>query len=268
MNIFAISDSSGETAMQVAKTSGAQFGNAEINYERYPFITTESMLLGILKIASQKHAVIFYTLVSTSLCQILKDFTSQHNLQCVDCLQTAIKAIETQLGAKPKKLTGMSHNLNEDYFKRIAAMEFSVENDDGSHPENLIKADVVILGISRTSKTPLSLYLANKKIKTANLPIGPSIQLPKEIWDVDSKKIFGLTSNSQDIKRIRQNRMKSYGLDGDTPYSNASNIKQELEYANNLYYKIGCPIINVHDKSIEETATIIMESLNLDTKSY
>lgn len=268
MNVFAISDSSGETAMQVAKTSGAQFGNAEINYERYPFITTESMLLGILKIASQKHAVIFYTLVSTSLCKTLQDFTAQHNLQSVDCLQTAIQAIEKQLGAKPEQLTGMSHNLNEDYFRRIAAMEFSVENDDGSHPENLTKADVVILGISRTSKTPLSLYLANKKIKTANLPIGPSIQLPQEIWNVDSKKIFGLTSNSQDIKRIRENRMRSYGLDEETPYSNTDHIQKELKYANDIYHKIGCPIINVHDKSIEETATIIMESLNLDTKSY
>ena len=265
INIFAISDSSGETAMQVAKTAGAQFESADISYERYPFITTESMLSGILKIAKQKEAVIFHTLVNADLSKLIEDFAMANNLQNVDCVQKPMKAISSQLGFNPERVSGLVHDLNDDYFKRIEAMEFSVENDDGSNPQNLTKADVVILGISRTSKTPLSLYLANKQVKVSNVPIGPTIQLPKEIFDVDPKKIIGLTSVTKDIQKIRKARMESYGIDEDTPYSNSKNIDEELEYANNLYHELGCLIIDVHDKSIEETATVIMESLDLDS---
>lgn len=266
ITIFAISDSSGETAMQVAKTAGVQFEDANISYERYPFITTESMLLGILKIANQKQAVIFHTLANTNLSKLVEEFCEKQQLQNFDCLQRPMQIISNRLCALPEKATGLSHNLNEDYFKRIEAMEFSVENDDGSNPENLDKADVVILGVSRTSKTPLSLYLANKQLKVSNIPIGPSIQLPKEIWNINPERIFGLTSNANNIKKIRQARMISYGLNEETPYSNSDHIQKELDYADQLYKKIGCLVINVHDKSIEETATIIMESLNLDTK--
>ncbi|CAI2676051.1 pyruvate, water dikinase regulatory protein [Apilactobacillus apinorum] len=265
INIFAISDSSGETAMQVAKTAGAQFDSADISYERYPFITTESMLVGILKIAKEKNAVIFHTLVNAHLSLLIEDFASENNLQNVDCVQRPMKAISNQLGSSPERVSGLVHDLNDEYFKRIEAMEFSVENDDGSNPQNLTKADVVILGISRTSKTPLSLYLANKKLKVSNVPIGPTLQLPKEVFDVDSKKIFGLTSDTADIQKIRKTRMESYGIEEETPYSSTDNINAELKYADKLYKQLGCLIINVHDKSIEETATIIMESLNIDS---
>ncbi|UQS85449.1 kinase/pyrophosphorylase [Apilactobacillus apisilvae] len=266
LSIFAISDSSGETAIQVAKTAGAQFKKTNILYERYPFITTESILDGILKIAAEKKAVIFHTLVNSNLSNIIEQFSEKNGLQSVDCIQGPMKAISNRLGSNPERVSGLVHNLNEEYFKRIAAMEFSVENDDGSNPQNLDKADVVILGISRTSKTPLSLYLANKQLKVSNVPIGPETQLPKEIWQVNKNKIFGLTSDISKIQKIRKARMLSYGLDEDTPYSNSDNIKKELEYAQVLYKKLDCLQINVADKSIEETATIIMESLNIDTK--
>ncbi|MCT6840218.1 MAG: kinase/pyrophosphorylase, partial [Apilactobacillus kunkeei] len=196
---------------------------------------TESMLSGILKIAKQKEAVIFHTLVNADLSKLIEDFAMANNLQNVDCVQKPMKAISNQLGFNPERVSGLVHDLNDDYFKRIEAMEFSVEND------------VVILGISRTSKTPLSLYLANKQVKVSNVPIGPTIQLPKEIFDVDPKKIIGLTSVTKDIQKIRKARMASYGIDEDTPYSNSKNIDEELEYANNLYHKLGCLIIDVHD---------------------
>ncbi|TPR13861.1 pyruvate, water dikinase regulatory protein [Apilactobacillus timberlakei] len=264
--IFAISDSSGETAMQVAKTAGSQFNETNLDYERYPFITTESILNGILKIAAEKQAVIFHTLVNPKLSDIIENFAEENDLQSVDCIQSPMKAISNRLGSKPERVSGMVHDLNEEYFKRIAAMEFSVENDDGNNPQNLKEADVVILGISRTSKTPLSLYLANKKLKVSNVPIGPETQLPEEIWKINNEKIFGLTSDISKIQKIRQARMLSYGLEEDTPYSNSENIKKELDYAKELYNKLNCLQINVADKSIEETATIIMESLNIDTK--
>ncbi|MCK8624057.1 pyruvate, water dikinase regulatory protein [Apilactobacillus xinyiensis] len=264
--VFAVSDSSGETAMQVAKTACSQFKNIEIEYERYPFITTDSILNGILNLAEKKKAIIFHTLVDTKLSNRVVEFTKTKGLRNFDCIQKPLQLISDQTDEHPEKITGLVHDLNENYFDRIAAMEFAVANDDGKNPQNLAQADIVILGVSRTSKTPLSLYLANKNLKVANVPIGPETQLPDEIWSINKNKIFGLTNSVEALKKIREARMLSYGLDVDTPYSNTQHIEAELAYARKLYNKIGCLNINVYDKSIEETATIIMESLNIDTR--
>ena len=264
LNLFIISDSSGETALTIARTAVSQFNQIKPNYQRFPFIKTHSILRGILKDAAENSAMIFYTLVSPSLNQQIKAFANVNHLYTFDCLQKPTQMIQDQLGIKPVMKTGMIHQLNHNYFDRISAMEYTVANDDGKDPHDLDQADIVILGVSRTSKTPLSLYLANKKLRVANVPIGPKTQLPKQIWQLDRKKIFGLTNSVQLLHKIRKARMISYGLGPNTPYSDPANIKNELKYAKQLYRKIGCLIINVANKSIEETATIIMESLNIE----
>ena len=129
------------------------------------------------------------------------------------------------------------------------------------YPSGFLKADIVLLGVSRTSKTPLSLFLANRGYKVANLPLVPKTHIPDQIYQVDPKKIFGLTNDPSILNNIRRERMISYGLNPDTTYSNMDNIQAELDFAMELYKKLGCPIINVANKSIEETATLIMESL-------
>lgn len=260
-NVFVISDSSGQTGTAIAKTAAAQFPEARANISQYPFIRTKSILSGILKLAKENNAIIFHTLVNPELSDMVGLFSRQNKLYSFDCIQKPINIISHRLNESSAEVPGLVHNLNAEYFKRIASIEFTVANDDGRNPSGLTKADIVILGVSRTSKTPLSLYLANESYKVANLPIGPDLQLPKEIWKVDPKKIFGLTNSVTKLKQIRSQRMKEYGLDGDTPYSNSDNIKKELDYAKNLYHKIGCLSINVVNKSIEETATIITESL-------
>ncbi|MHA8137722.1 pyruvate, water dikinase regulatory protein [Lactobacillaceae bacterium Scapto_B20] len=265
LNVFIISDSSGETAFSVARIAVSQFPDVEVNYQRFPFIQTKSILAGILKLAFQKDAIIFHTLVNNELSSMIKSFSAENDLYNSDCLQSSLNVVSMKTGDKPVRIPGLVHDLNEHYFDRISAMEFAVANDDGKNPAGLAEADIVILGVSRTSKTPLSLYLANKNLKVANIPIAPNTQLPEEIWQVDSKKIFGLTNTPKALKKIRRARMIAYGLSPDTPYSDSENIKAELKYANDLYQKLGCLIINVFNKSIEETATIIMESLNLDT---
>ena len=151
---------------------------------------------------------------------------------------------------------------DKEYFNRIEALEFAVTYDDGKDPAGFLKADLVLLGISRTSKTPLSLFLANRGYKVANLPLVPKAQIPAEIYKVDPNKIFGLTNDPEILNGIRRERMISYGLDPDTHYSNIDNIESELNFANELYKKLGCPVINVAHKSIEETAMIITESLD------
>ncbi|MEJ6400692.1 pyruvate, water dikinase regulatory protein [Nicoliella lavandulae] len=267
LNVFIISDSSGETAFSVARIAISQFPDVSVTYQRFPFIQTKSILAGILKMALQQNAVIFHTLVNKQLSNQIKQFAAENDLYHTDCLQSSLNMIADRTGDEPVRVPGLVHDLNEKYFDRIAAMEFAVANDDGKNPSDLTKADIVILGVSRTSKTPLSLYLANKNLKVANIPIAPNTQLPKEIFDVDPKRIFGLTNTPKALKKIRRARMVAYGLNPDTPYSDPENIKAELQYAKKLYQKLGCLVINVFNKSIEETATIIMESLNLDTST-
>ena len=264
LNLFVISDSSGGTALTVAKTAISQFKSINVNYQRFPFIKTRSLLNGILKLAVQKDAMIFYTLVSPTLNHRIHEVADRHDLYIFDCLRKPVTMISHKLKIQPVMKTGMIHQLNHNYFDRIAAMEFAVANDDGKDPQDLNRADIVILGISRTSKTPLSLYLANKKLKVANVPIGPKTQLPKQIWQIDKNRIFGLTNSISSLQKIRSARTVAYGLGPNTPYSSPKYIKAELKYSKELYRKIGCLVINVANKSIEETATIIMESLNID----
>lgn len=265
MNILVISDSSGATAFTIAKTAASQFTNIDVEYKRYPFIQTNSILKGILKLALETDAMIFHTLVNPSLSKYVYDFCKENKLYEFDCIQKPMYLISQKMNTNPEIVPGMVHDLNDKYFNRISAIEFAVTNDDGKNPSGLLQADIVILGISRTSKTPLSLYLANQNIKVANLPIGPGMQLPEEIWNVDKEKIIGLTNTITNLKKIRKERMLAYGLDTDTPYSSSEYIEKEINYANDLYKKLNCIKINVHNKSIEETATVITESLNLNT---
>ncbi|CAM2753477.1 pyruvate, water dikinase regulatory protein [Fructilactobacillus fructivorans] len=267
-NAFIISDSSGATAMSIARTAVAQFPEANANFKRYPFIQTQSMLDGILKLAKEQDAIIFHTLVDPDLSKLVTAFAMDNNLYSFDCIQKPIQIISKKLHESAAEVPGLVHNLNEDYFKRISAIEFAVANDDGKRPGDLKKADIVLLGISRTSKTPLSLYLANQNLLVANVPIGPTIQLPEEVYQIDHNKIFGLTNSVTNLKKIRQERMIAYGLDPDTPYSDSKQIKKELDYAKHLYRKLDCLQINVYNKSIEETATIITQSLNINEQGH
>lgn len=154
--------------------------------------------------------------------------------------------------------------MNQRYFDRISAMEFAVMYDDGKDPKGFLEADVVLLGVSRTSKTPLSLFLANKNLKVANLPLVPDTHIPKEIYKVDPNKIIGLTNDLSVLNEIRRQRMISYGLNPDTTYSNTDAIKVELDSAQKLYQELGCYVVNVAHRSIEETAALIMHHLGFE----
>lgn len=264
IEIFLISDSSGETALTVAQTAVAQFPDLQVKYQRFPFIQTESILGGILNLAAKKNAVLYYTLVTSSLSEQVINFTTEHHLQAFDCIQPAMTVLANRSGLTPASIPSMNHSLTDTYFDRIGAMEFAVAYDDGKDPTGLLKADLVILGVSRTSKTPLSLFLANRGIKVANLPLSPKSQLPDELWRVNPGKIIGLTNSPKVLRRIRQQRMISYGLPAESAYSDTEKIKAELKYADEIYQKIGCLEINVANKSIEETATLILESLDLE----
>ena len=261
INIYIISDSVGDTADQLAHAAAAQFTEADFNFHRYPFTQTVSLLDSILNKAVKDNAMVFSTMVNPELSKSAKEFCDNRGLLYMDALTPAINLFKERTGLQPENKPGRKHSLNSSYFDKISAIEFAVTYDDGKDPAGFLKADIVLLGVSRTSKTPLSLYLANKGYKVANLPLVPKASIPDEIWQVDKDKIFGLTTTTEVLNDIRRQRMIAYGLNPDSNYSNVDSINNELDFANDLFKKIGCLVINTSNKSIEETATIIMESL-------
>lgn len=268
VSIFILSDSAGETASKLAQASMAQFPTTEFCLFRRTFINNEEMLNKALNDAKSEDGMVFHTIIDPHLSQLARDFCEREGIFQLDVLHPAVNEISRRAHIEPTGERGALHHLNENYFKRIKAMEFAVKYDDGKDPKGFLEADVVLLGVSRTSKTPLSLYLANKNLKVANLPLIPQAHIPKQLWEIDPKKIVGLTNDPEVLIGIRKERMRAYGLNPETAYSDASKIQAELEFANDLYEKLGCVIINVATLSIEETAAMIMSALDLEDHSY
>ncbi len=264
VNMIIISDSAGDTAFNNAVAAAAQFPDAQINYRRYPFIINKEKLEDTFEeIVQYPNLLLIYSLVKDEMQIPVIRFVREHQIQSVDILSPAIESIQKLTGLKPQQRIGAQHKMNQKYFDRISAMEFAVMYDDGKDPKGFLEADVVLLGVSRTSKTPLSLFLANKNLKVANLPLVPDTHIPKEIYQIDPKKIIGLTNDISVLNEIRRERMISYGLNPDTSYSNVDAIKKELDSAQKLYDQLGCFVINVAHRSIEETAAIIMNHLGV-----
>lgn len=268
VTIFVISDSAGETASKLAAASMAQYPTVEFSLFRRTFAKEEDKLKKALEDAKQENAMVLHTIVNERLVKIANDFFDEHDLYHFDILTPPVAEIERLTGVAPTREPGALHHLNENYFKRIEAMEFAVKYDDGKDPRGFLEADVLLLGVSRTSKTPLSLFLANKNLKVANLPLIPEAHLPKQLWETNPKKIVGLTNDPDILNGIRKERMKTYGLPADTSYSDIEKIRKELKFANDLYEKLGCVVINVASLSIEETASMILNALNLEDHSY
>lgn len=268
--IFIISDSAGETASKLAQASMAQYEEAQIKIQiiKRAFIYHEEELLSALDEAKAVNAIVLHTLVSKDLVNIANNYGKENDLFIIDVLSGLVNELSHRTGLEPSRVPGAMHFLSKNYFQRISAMEFAVKYDDGKNPKGFLEADILLLGVSRTSKTPLSLFLANKNLKVANLPLIPEAHIPEQLWEVDPKKIVGLTNNPKVLNRIRRERMKSYGLNPDTAYSDIDKIKRELDFANDLYKKLGCLVINVAQLSIEETASIILSELNIEDTSY
>lgn len=265
VNLIIISDAAGDTAFNNATAAAAQFPEAQINYRRYPFMTSKEKLQKTFEeIEKYPNLVLIYSLVKDKMQIPVIRFGREHHVPTVDILSPSVEAIAKVTSMRPVEQIGAQHKLNAKYFDRISAMEFAVMYDDGKDPKGFLEADVVLLGVSRTSKTPLSLFLANKNLKVANLPLVPETHVPKEIYQIDPKKIIGLTNDASVLNQIRRQRMISYGLNPDTHYSNMDSINKELKAADDLYRKLGCYVINVAHRSIEETAALIMHHLGIE----
>ena len=256
--IYAVSDSSGDTAWAVAKAAGNQFDQTIIKVVRKPYVLSKEQIDEIFEKAAGNRGMIVHTLINPELRQYLQEKKDEYDIDVIDVLGPVIWSAEKLTHEDADMNVGQARRLSNDYFKRIDAMEFAVKYDDGKDPSGFPKADIVILGVSRTSKTPLFLAY-NYGIKTANLPLVPEVPLPKEIFTIPPRKIIGLIIDTYKLNGIRKTRMENMGIQGDSDYFHVSRINSEMEYARGIMRHLHCNIIDVSNKSIEETASHIVQ---------
>lgn len=258
--ILIVSDGTGETAAQMTKAAMVQFSNHDVYFTRYKNVRNEAQIEAICEDAALSKDLLIYTIVSPTLRAFLIAKARTHSIPTVDLLGPLLAGLAGYFGYEPLSIAGLLHDVNEDYFKRIDAMEYTIQHDDGKDLTGLDKADVVILGISRTSKTPLSMYLSHQGWKVANIPLIQGFEVPKELLEIDQRRIVGLTIDAQDLATIRRNRLQRLGQDKGGEYADPDKVNQEIEYANELFRKNRrWPVFNVTGKALEETASEIIK---------
>ena len=264
LKFFIVSDSVGETAELVAKAAASQFRQdlETVSMKRFSHIEDDSQLAEIAWLAQQQQAIIVYTLVRSDMRIALTSYCQKYNVECVDLLGPIVHSIENTIQEKPLEEPGLVRQLDEDYFKKIEAIEFAVKYDDGRDPRGVLNADIVLVGISRTSKTPLSQYLAHQRFKVANVPLVPEVEPPAELYTIDPSKCFGLVISPEVLNSIRKERLIALGLKDDASYAKVDRIEQEIEHFNKVIEKIGCTVIDVSNRAVEETANVILSQLN------
>lgn len=260
--LYLVSDAIGETTQKLVAAVTAQFPTVSFeNCYRFPFINDSEELTDILRDALKDKAIVITTLVNHELVEVVNQFSQRTGLQHLDLMTPFMDMIHAKTGLLPLEEPGLLHKLNEEYFSRVSAIEFAVKYDDGKDPRGFIDADLVLLGVSRTSKTPLSMYLANTRNKVANLPLIPEVPLPEQLTEIPASKLIGLTCNPESLAKIRCSRLESLGLDHQSKYTNLDRIREELAYSQEVFQKLGAYVIDVTDKSIEESAFLIQEQM-------
>jgi regulator of PEP synthase PpsR (kinase-PPPase family) len=258
--IVLVSDGTGETAAQMTKAALVQFSEAEHAYfTRYKNVRNEAQIEAICEDAAVNRDLVVYTIVSPQLRAFLQTKAREKSINCVDLLGPLLIGLGSYFGYEPRAIAGLLHDINESYFRRIEAVEYTVQHDDGKDFTGLDKADLVILGISRTSKTPLSMYLSHQGWKVANIPLILGFEPPKELLAIDQRRIIGLTIDPEKLSEIRRNRLERLGQNQGGDYADQEMVTQELDYANELFKKNRrWPVFNVTGKALEETASEII----------
>ncbi|MDD2574264.1 MAG: pyruvate, water dikinase regulatory protein [Bacillota bacterium] len=259
--IFIVSDSIGETAEKVVKAVAIQFNSDITEIRKASNVTDKSQIIRIIQEAKNYNSIVVYTIVLQELKIALEEECDKYGILRVDILGPLMEALSKVATTTPRLEAGLIYKLDEQYFKRVDAVEFAVKYDDGKDPRGILKADAVIIGVSRTSKTPLSMYLAHKNYKVANVPLVPEISPPQELFKIPPKRIVGLTADPEKLNLIRRERLKTLGLKDSANYASMERILLELEHADALFKKLGCTVIDVSKKAVEETASIVIQML-------
>lgn len=258
-HLHLISDSTGETLISAGRAAAAQFQSSLPIEHVYPLIRNRKQILTVLDAIDAEPGIVLYTIVDQDLAAFIDEKCRELGLPSVNVLEPVMATFQAYLGAPSRRRVGAQHALNAEYFRRIEALNFTMDHDDGQLPEDYDEADVVLIGISRTSKTPTSIYLANRGIKTANIPIVPGVDLPPSVYRATRPLIVGLVATTDRISQVRENRElgTTNGFDRQH-YTDRATINEELKYARALCSRNSWPIIDVTRRSIEETAAAIV----------
>ena len=257
-HIYLVSDATGETVNALAKAAFVLFDGVEVNQHVWSLVRNEDQLEDVIHGIAGSPGLVLFTLVSRSLRGALETACRDLQVPCLAVLDPVVAAMASYFGAESSDQPGRQHAMDAAYFGRIDAMDFCLAHDDGQHAAELDDADVVLVGVSRTSKTPTCLYLANRGIKAANVPVVPGIALPRSLEALDRPLVIGLTTTADRLLQVRRARLVALRQDAETDYVDAAAVRTELAAARKLFERRGWPVIDVTRKAIEETAAAIL----------
>lgn len=259
--LYVLSDSIGETGELIAKAAAKQFITESYEIRKYPFMEDKNEIINLFEEAKSGKSLFIYTTVIKEIKNLIDNLGIENNIPVIDIMSPTMSAIESLLGYAPKREAGLMRRIDANYFKKVEAVEFAVKHDDGKDPKGIEKADICLIGISRTSKTPLTMYLAHKNFKVVNIPLMPEVNIPDELYKIDSRRIIGLVADPKKLLEIRLERLKDLGLKHSAYYASIDRIQAEVEYSLDIMMDLDCEIIDVSTKAIEETASIIVEHM-------
>ena len=266
--IYLISDSTGETLDRIFLALKAQFPNFEYQTNNFSFTRTESQTLSILKQAREdKNSIILYTIVNSKLAKYLTEKAYERNIPCFGVLGDLILNFSKVLNQKASHQPSGQHILNEEYYDRIEAIQFTMNHDDGNQTDDIEKSDIILLGVSRTSKTPTSIYLANRGFKTSNIPLVNKNSIPSKVMKKNFMPcVVGLVTEAERLYDLRKNRLTSLKEDQNSEYVNIDKIRDELDSARQIFKENNWPTIDVTRKSVEETAASVIKIYEIKSK--
>lgn len=258
-HLHLVSDSTGETLIAVSRAASAQYEGISPIEHIYPLVRNSTQLDRVIAEIEQAPGIVLFTLVDRELTGRLEEACRSSSSPCLSVLAPVHSLYQSYLGTASTARPGAQHVLNADYFKRIDAMNFTMLHDDGQMIEGIEDADLILVGISRTSKTPTSIYLANRGIKTANVPLVPGIAVPRQLEEARNPLVVGLVASPERIVQVRQNRLLSLRADDGTDYVDRNLVAEEIAMSRRLCERHGWPIIDVTRRSIEETAAALLD---------
>lgn len=261
--IYILSDATGGTVEMVLRAAMSQFADVDIRLQMFTRLRASEDIIDAVEKAAKNPGLLIYTLVNREHCQLLHELAEANGLETVDLISPLIYKLSDFFGKMPKEVPGLLYQLDSDYYKRVEAVNFTVKHDDGQEPGNMHKADIVLLGVSRSSKTPLSMYLAHKGYKVANVPLVKDVDPPRELFQIDQKRIVGLIIEGKRLVELRSARLRNMLQSPRGEYADYEKVEDEIQYARTIFRRHPeWPVIDVTNKSIEESAAEILKKLN------
>jgi regulator of PEP synthase PpsR (kinase-PPPase family) len=260
-HLHLVSDATGETLITVARAAAAQYTKVSPVEHIYPLIRTQKQLDRVLAEIEEAPGIVLYTLLEGDLVERLEERCRELGLPYLSILGPVLTLFQSYLGRETTHRIGAQHTLNAEYFRRIDALNFTMLHDDGQHVDDLEDADVVLVGVSRTSKTPTSIYLANRGVKTGNIPLVPGVPVPAKLPTLQRPLVVGLYASPERIVQIRQNRLLGLKVHRDDQYIDRSAVEEEVAFSRKLCARHNWPVIDVTRRSIEETAAAVLKLL-------